>query len=140
MSSHNYEVFTFDATRWDSEEAFHQDIAPALDFPDYYGANVPAFGDSLRNAVADGYIFRPDAAGVVIVMTGYDSFVKVDAQLAWEIIEELAQRARAAMLCGNRLLCLLQSDDPDISFPPVGATAVTWDNAEWFQHDRTRST
>lgn len=131
LSEFGYEIVTFDAARWNDEDDFHEDVARELDFPDYYGANIPAFGDSLRPIVASGHVRNPNAAGLIIVITGYDKFAKSHAEIAWEIIDEFAQRARMAMLIGNRMLCLLQSDDPDIKFAPVGATPVLWNFTEW---------
>jgi hypothetical protein len=41
-----------------------------------------------------------------------------------------------AALIGRRLMCLVQSDDPRITFPPVGATGVGWNEAEWLDAKR----
>jgi len=41
-----------------------------------------------------------------------------------------ADQARCAILIGNRIICLVQSNDPQLSFGPVGAMPVMWNDAE----------
>jgi hypothetical protein len=40
------------------------------------------------------------------------------------------------MLFGHRLLCLVQSNDPDIRFDVVGAAPVMWNPVEWLKENR----
>lgn len=44
--------------------------------------------------------------------------------------DTFADQARCAILIGNRTTGLVQSDDPQLCFGPVGAMPVTWDDAE----------
>ncbi|WP_181445453.1 hypothetical protein [Flexivirga caeni] len=36
-----------------------------------------------------------------------------------------------ALLIGNRIVCLVQSNDPGLKFAAVGAMPVLWKDAEW---------
>jgi len=42
------------------------------------------------------------------------------------------------MLTGHRILALVQTDDPDLRFDPVGAASVVWNDAEWLNASRRR--
>jgi hypothetical protein len=43
---------------------------------------------------------------------------------------------RAALIGGRHLICLVQSDDPDLRLAPVGATVPQWNRDEWLDRDR----
>ncbi|WP_459213789.1 barstar family protein [Paenarthrobacter ureafaciens] len=47
MRNHQYKVVKVDAAAWQSQADLHQDVALALDFPDYYGSNLDALNDCL---------------------------------------------------------------------------------------------
>lgn len=40
------------------------------------------------------------------------------------------------MLIGRRMICLVQTDNPRLSFDPVGATPVVWNEAEFLNSRR----
>ncbi|WSE02425.1 hypothetical protein OG574_02955 [Streptomyces sp. NBC_01445] len=52
------------------------------------------------------------------------------------MLDILADRARSAALFGHRIMCLVHSNDPDISFEPVGAMPVQWNDAERLDSSR----
>jgi hypothetical protein len=52
------------------------------------------------------------------------------------MLDIFAEQARSATLIGNRMLCLMQLNDPRLSFEPVGATPVLWNDAEWLNSKR----
>lgn len=52
------------------------------------------------------------------------------------VLDIVADRARGAALFGHRIMALVQSDDPDIAFEPVGAMAVMWNAAEALDSSR----
>jgi len=43
----------------------------------------------------------------------------------------LVDQARCAILSWNRIICSAQSNDPQLSFEPVGAMQAVWNDAEW---------
>lgn len=105
-------------------------MATALDFPDYYGSNLAALNDCMNDVAYYEYGTSPEATGLVLVFIGYDKFAAHCAHAAQRTLDIVADNARSAILIGHRMLCLVQSDSPDIHFAPVGATPVLWNDAE----------
>ncbi|MGV9453964.1 barstar family protein [Streptomyces sp. NPDC003635] len=136
LRERGYRVVALDAGAWTEQADMHRDVAAALDFPDYYGRNLDALNDCLRDVESYEYGTTRDATGLVLVFTGYDSFTRVAPDVAQALLDIVADRARSAALFGHRIMCLVQSDDPDIGFEPVGATAVEWNDAEWSDASR----
>ena len=77
-----------------------------------------------------------DAAGLALAFAGYDSFARRRPRTAQAVLDIMADQARLTMLAGHRILCLVQSDNPSITFEPVGTTAVLWNHAEWLDAHR----
>ena len=131
LVAHGYRVVRLDASRWASEADLHRDVARALDLPASYGANLDALNDCLRDVEAYGYGSSVATTGLILVFDGYHRFAARCPGPAQAVLDIVAVRARSAALVGHRMLCLVQSDDPDIGFAPVGATPVSWNPAEW---------
>jgi hypothetical protein len=53
LRSHAYDVVEFDAASWASAAEMFDDVAAGLDFPDYFGRNLNALNDCMRD-VASG--------------------------------------------------------------------------------------
>ncbi len=87
----------------------------------------------MRDVVAREYGWSPDSTGLVLVFTGYDGFADASPLSAHAVLDIIANHSRAAALFGGRLICLVQSGDPRITFDPVGATPVMWNDAEWLE-------
>jgi hypothetical protein len=136
LEGHGYQVTRLDAAGWASEADLHRDVARALDFPDYYGRNLDALNDCLRDVVDGQYGWDARTAGLVVVFTGYDAFARCCPRAAYAVLDILAGRARSALLFGRRVLCLVQSGDPELRFDPVGAVPVLWNDAEWLDANR----
>lgn len=136
LAEHGYQLVRLDATAWATEADLHRDVKAALDVPDYYGHNLAAFTDCMRDVATYSYGARRDSTGTVLVLTGYDAFAAHERGTAGIVLDIIAGAAREALLFGHRLLCLVQSDDPEIAFDPVGATPVTWNLAEFLRADR----
>src|SRR5579883_2188948 len=69
LSEHDYQIFTFDCTRWETMEVFHDDVSRILNFPGYYGQNLNAFNDCM------GDLEIPENGGVALQFLRYDFFV-----------------------------------------------------------------
>lgn len=136
LVGHGYDVVTFDAGSWRSASDMFEDVAQRLNFPDHFGRNLDALNDCMRDVASGDYGWRPDATGLVIVLTAFDAFAKVDRRTAQIMLDIFAEQARSAILIGNRVLCLVQSNDPRLSFEPVGAMPVMWNDAEWLNSKR----
>ncbi len=127
-----YDVFHFDCSLWTSEQAFHENVATDLRFPDYYGQNLDAFNDCL------GDLEIKDDGGVLIVLEQYDQFVRLNQKTAWSILDAIAQQSRIHALLGRRLVTFVQSDDAALELDPVGACAVMWNPKESPKSSRER--
>jgi hypothetical protein len=47
------------------------------------------------------------------------------------LLDHLASVARWHLLFGPRLICLVETTDPDLEFPPLVAEHSTWNQHEW---------
>jgi hypothetical protein len=75
-----------------------------------------------------------------LVFTGYDKFAARCPRAAQIVLDIFAAQAENTALIGHRMMCLVQSDDPDIEFEPVGAMPVMWNMAEFFEAKRRLGT
>ena len=130
LADHGYQVATLDASTWSSAHDLHRDIANTLSFPDYYGRNLDALNDCMHDVVTHDYGWDANTTGLALVFTGYDAFARECPREAQILLDIMADQSRSAALIGGRLMCLVQSDDPRITFEPVGATGVGWNEAE----------
>lgn len=67
----------------------------------------------------------------MIALDRYDALMSQDPQLAWTLLDILADTGREALLFGQRFLVIVRSDDRDIAIPAVGARGVEWNRREW---------
>lgn len=131
-----YQVTELDAARWLAASDLHDAFADAFDFPEHYGRNLDALADCLGEVATYGYGSSPAAAGLVLTLHRYDTYASADPDTAGAVLDIFAGAARTGLLIGHRMLCLVQSDDPEIAFPPVGATPVLWNDEERRTADR----
>lgn len=136
LTSHGYDTREADSSSWKREGDMHQSLATILEFPDYYGSNLDALNDCMGDVAAGDYGVRPGAEGLVLVLRNFDAFASVDRRSAQGLLDIFASQARSAALIGNRLICLVQSNDSDLTFEPVGAMPVVWNDAEWLADKR----
>jgi RNAse (barnase) inhibitor barstar len=125
LESHGYEVRSFDCSPWTSEDDFHTAVSGALGFPDWYGRNLDAFNDALSDIVV------PDDGGTAPVFRRYDLFAERLPSIAQIVLDIIEDNSRRFLLFGRRFIVLVQSEDPAISFAPVGAPPVMWNPQEW---------
>jgi hypothetical protein len=130
LTRHGYQVVHLDASDWTSDADLHRDLAAALAFPTWYGHNLDALADCLDDVVNQRYGWPPRAAGLVLMFTRYDRFVAHRPRTAQVVLDLVAGQSRQAAVRGQRLICLLHTDDPAVSFPPVGASPVLWNDDE----------
>jgi hypothetical protein len=53
------------------------------------------------------------------------------------LLEHLASIARWHLLFGRRLICLVETIDPDLELPPLGAEHGAWNRHDWLLAHRT---
>lgn len=136
LSDHGYRVVHLEASGWRTEQDMHADLALALNFPDYYGRNLDALNECLSDVAGCDYGFSEADAGLVLVMRGIDRFMQRQPRLALDLMDAVVGAVRGAALFGHRILCLVQSDDPNLEIPPIGAALVSWNDAEWLNSNR----
>jgi Barstar (barnase inhibitor) len=131
LASHGYDLKELAADGWDSLDRFHAGVAAGLGFPDHSGRNLNAFADCL----ADLRIPEEDG-GTALVFWRYDAFASRFPEPAHGVLDVVETASRRFLLTGRRLLCLVQSDDPRISFPALGASDAQWNPQEWLDSSR----
>ncbi|MBS1802054.1 MAG: barstar family protein [Acidobacteria bacterium] len=137
LESNEYSIAEFDAGKWKNEEQMHDALRSALSFPYYYGKNLDALNDCLSG------IEVSEAGGTALVFHRYDQFANVgfskdpdNKALAKIVLHIFADAVRYHMLFGRRLLILVQSDDPRISFEDLAGVSARWNPREWLNKDR----
>ncbi|MDY3551298.1 barstar family protein [Gemmata sp. JC717] len=120
LESYGYRCPAFDCGRWASEADMHRAFAAGLEFPSYYGRNLNALNDCLRD------IDIPEKSVVAVVLWRFDRFARLPGVRAWDVLDVIAHASWLHSLYARRLLVLVQSDDPKLRFPPVGARPVMW--------------
>lgn len=135
LEADGYQVVTLSAADW-TVGAMHTAFAEEFGFPDYYGRNLDALDESLSDFVNHDYEWSSGVTGLVIALGGYDGFVDHDRRTAHVVLDIIAANSRRAALVGRRLLCLIQSGDPNLTLEPVGASIPMWNRAEWLNSKR----
>ena len=130
LKEHDYRVDTFECSDWIGESDMHEALSCGLEFPGYYGRNLDALNDCM------GDIEIPEESGRVLVFKRYDSFAANNPDVAWSVLDIMELNSRHLLLFGRRLIILIQSDDPGISFDPVGGRSVGWNRREWLNKSR----
>jgi RNAse (barnase) inhibitor barstar len=116
-----YRVIEFDCSRWENDQAMHDDLKQKLRFPDHYKSDFGALKESLKELDITG-------KGTVLLLHHFDAVDKETAQILLDI---LARASQWHLLLGERLLTLLQVDDAEATYEPVGARPVLWNPHEW---------
>ncbi len=138
FAKHDYDVFEFACEKWKSQESMFSDFARVLRLPDYFGHNF----DALDECIAD--LRLTENRGAVIVLTRFDAYaagagsapmqrVKNEAEVVLDII---ASASRFHLLNGNRLVGLVQTDDPQLRVGALGGASPQWNRREWLDANR----
>lgn len=130
LRGHQYRVDRFDCAAWFSQSEMHEALSSCLEFPEYYGRNIDALNDCISE------IEIPREGGRVLVLNRYDYFAAKFPDVAWSVLDVMEINSRRLLLFGLRLIILVQSDDPGISFAPVGGRPVMWNIREWMSKSR----
>jgi hypothetical protein len=131
-----YLLVELDAGTWETSEAALVAFGKAFDFPDYYGKNLDALVDCLRDVAAFDYGSDPNSDGTVVAIDHLDVLAHKDSEFAWQLLDILADTGRRALLIGHRFIVIGRSDNPRLEFRPVGATGVLWNEKEWLNKRR----
>ncbi len=123
LRSRGYEVYDIDCE--ESGGDVLEQLKTRLGFPEYFGGNLNALKDCLSDLAI------PPESGAAIVLNRFDALVGSRSAWAYELLDVLASRARFAMLFGDRLAILVQTNDPDLKFGTVAGTPVMQNGTEW---------
>jgi hypothetical protein len=138
LAEHDYDVFEFACETWLSQDGMFSDFARVLRLPEWFGRNF----DALDECIAD--LPLTECRGAVIVLARFDSYatgagsapmqrVKTEAELVLDII---ASASRFHLLNGNRLIALVQTNDPKLPFGALGGAIPQWNRREWLDANR----
>lgn len=130
LESFNYKIIDISVSDWTSI-TLHSNLEHNLDFPDYYGKNLDAFADCLDNMYDKRY------SGLIIIFRNFDNLIEQDKSESLGLLDVIASISRQWMISGQRLICLIQSDNPDLEIEKIGGYNPTWNSAEWFDNKRT---
>ncbi|HEY1973839.1 MAG TPA: barstar family protein [Pseudonocardia sp.] len=119
-----YLVRSADAAGWSGPADAHAGLAAALSFPDYYGANLDALRDVLRDLAE--HSVDPATTGTALLISGYHRLVETDPGFAQDVLDEFAGAARLGLLLGHPMLCLVECATP---LGPVGGMTVPLETA-----------
>jgi len=132
FKSEKYKIHKIDCSEW---KKFKFQMSKALNFLENFGcAEWTGNLDALNDAFSSLNISND--AGTVFCFDGYHHLNKFDQRTANIILDILGRASRDNLLYGKRLIALVQSDDPHISFPVIGGTAAMWNEKEWLNSSR----
>ncbi|MFF9565448.1 barstar family protein [Leifsonia sp. NPDC014704] len=138
--SAGYRVVRLDTASWTDEADLHDALSTALDFPAYYGRNFAALSDCLQDVVEQAYGWTEADTGLVIELDHLDRFRATMPAACGILLDILVDTARLGALLGNRILCVIRSDDPRLDIGPVGGAEPPWNPREWLLSDRVERT
>jgi hypothetical protein len=107
-------------------------IVDSLKISRYPNIGLDGFNDFISQIEFDC------VTGVIVVLTAFHQFRQTFPNSAYHILDIMADNHRSHMLLGNRLLTLVQSDDPriDEQLGTIGGYKPIWNQAEWLNGNR----
>jgi hypothetical protein len=130
LKQHGYVISEADCGSCASETDVLNTIGQTLGFPEGLNPILDSLNDDFYNIQA------PKDGGYALVLIRFDRVAKKLPGVAEEVLNILANASRDQMLFGRRFLCLVQSDNPELHFGPVGGLAPCWNPQEWLDKDR----
>jgi Barstar (barnase inhibitor) len=131
-----YRIVAVDASGWVDVADMHRDLAEAFGFPAHYGQNWAALNDCLSDVRAFYWGLPAGTLKVVLVLRRFEAFAAKCPDEAHLLLDIYARNQRAALIGGDHLICLVQSDDPSLQLAPRGATSAQWNRDEWLNRNR----
>lgn len=111
-------------------EEFYDHVSMTPGFPSHFGRNLDALRDSIRD------LPFPDSGRHALMLTCFEHLTHRDMNFAKSVLDVFASAEREFLLAGKRVLFLVQSNDPQLSFLQVGASSVTWNFEEFLVASR----
>lgn len=132
LAQSGYQIHTIDCLYHLDEQAALFAIVDALKIARYEQIGLDGFNDFMSQIDFDG------CTGVVVVLKAFHRFRQAFPEFAFHILDIMADNHRSHLLVGNRLLTLVQSDDPriDEQIGWIGGYKPSWNPAEWMSKSR----
>lgn len=126
LKENGYHTVTVDAS-WLITAHMFRDLGAA--FGSLCHDQWHCLGESLDDALADAW---DRSAGFALALTGFDDFARHHADDAHTLLNVIAERAWPAALLGHRMICLVQSDEPQLKLRRIGLWTLPW-----FDHEHS---
>jgi hypothetical protein len=128
----NYKVVVVDCHQHASVFILCGAVVTSLGVADCELVNLDSFNDFIYQIEFEGQ------KGVVIALTNFMDAWKLEPRRALDVADILADNHRGHLLMGNRLLTLLQCDDPNMDqvMGRIGGCLPIWNSAEWLRANR----
>lgn len=123
-----YKRYRFDASEWQNIENFYSDTHQEFEFPNYFGRNWDAFFDCITDI--------DFGERVLITVTNFDCWYRGDYRSSVMFLDMMAQLTYRSLVRNQRLITLIQSNQPTLDLRDVGAQTVYWNHDEWSCSDR----
>jgi hypothetical protein len=132
LKDNGYAVHVIDCTE---SSRFDWEMTRAFKFKENFGyepwtGNLDALNDAFRCLDFDSL------TGIALCFVRFDALFAKDSRLANGVLDVVECRSRENLLVGNRLLALVQSNEPFIQIAPIGARTPQWNEEEWFNDSR----
>lgn len=124
LALEKYELLQFDDGAMESLDSFHFEARLKFGAPETYEPTYEGF----RGAASALEI--PEVGGVALVFVGVDELAASDPISALRLFDVISDVSREFMLQGRRLVCLAQSDEPDLDLGPIGGKPLDWNPRE----------
>jgi RNAse (barnase) inhibitor barstar len=110
-SRNSAHVVRLDTSAWRDENDIHDSFAAGFDFPDYYGRNLNALLDCLRDVCDRAYGWPPGTERLFLVLANFDDFWAEQRELAKVAIELFATAAwERGPLAISRIGCIVECE------------------------------
>jgi RNAse (barnase) inhibitor barstar len=129
LENMRYNIIDLSTSNWTIKNA-HIQIKDGFGFPDYYGGNRNAFEDCLND------MFNKKYKGLVIVFRNFDNFYSQNKDFSESILDGIMSVSWIWLLAGQKLITLIQSDNPNLEIRKIGGFEPSWNSQEWLNSSR----
>ncbi|SDK25907.1 Barstar, RNAse (barnase) inhibitor [Catalinimonas alkaloidigena] len=123
LSKLNYHIIDINVAKWNIKHV-HKHLKEALGFPGYYGENLNAFNDCLRD------LYDTRFRGLVLVFRRFDNLTDQSRSFCEALLDIIAHTSRNWSLTGYFFIGMFQSNDPDLEFGKLGGINPQWNSQE----------
>jgi hypothetical protein len=134
LKNNGYAVHVVDCT---DRSRFEWEMTRVLKFKENFGYE-PWKGN--LDALNDGFYCLEfgTLAGIALCLNRFDMLFANDPRLATGVLDVIESNSRTFMLTGQRLLALVQTDEPLIRIGPLGGHEPHWNENEWSIESRRK--